>query len=330
MTVKIAFTGTGFAKVHARAAKAAGAQLVAVVNHRYESAAAFAAEFQIPHIYQTIDELIKAGGVDAVVVSTPNYLHAPESIAALNAGLAVLVEKPMAMTAPEAEAMVEASQRTGALLQVGHKWRFDPEVQWLREQNLSGKLGRIVRTKGYAVHVNWGPSGWFAQKALARGGAMADMGVHAIDTARYLLGDPQPVSVHAQIGTYYKDIDVDDTAIMTIAWDNGATSYLEAGWWQPYCTRPESGAELYGTLGFGELFPTCLSFPNNAPVNPGFTYPRPRNADEPMHTGQIAHFIQCIEQGKPPTPSGLIGWSNMKVVDAAYESARTGEVVEIK
>ena len=108
----------------------------------------------------------------------------------LEHGKHVLVEKPMAMNAQEAGQMCEAAEKSGALLMVAHCWRFHPEVQWLNEQ--SAKLGKIIRTKAYAVHVHWGPSGWFAQKQFAGGGAMADMGVHALDTTRYLLGDPQP------------------------------------------------------------------------------------------------------------------------------------------
>jgi len=70
-------------------------------------------------------------------------------------------------------------------------------------------LRKIIKTKGYGIHENWGPSGWFTQKELAGGGALADMGVHAIDTVRYILGDPKPVTVYAQIRTHYGDYDVD-------------------------------------------------------------------------------------------------------------------------
>ena len=192
--MKIAFAGTGgINKVHARAARSLGLELVAAVNHKPESMAAFAKEFGILREYATVEALLKDGNLDALMVSTPNYLHAPQTVAALNAGVHVMVEKPMAMNAREAEQMCEAAERSGALLMVAHCWRFHPEVKWLKDQ--SSKLGKIVRTKAYAVHVHWGPSGWFAQKQFAGGGAIADMGVHALDTTRYLLGDPQPLSV---------------------------------------------------------------------------------------------------------------------------------------
>ncbi|NWG34216.1 MAG: Gfo/Idh/MocA family oxidoreductase, partial [Chloroflexi bacterium] len=230
--MKIAFAGTGYInKIHAQAAKNLGLDLTAVVNHKADSMAEFGKRFGIVRQYQSVEALLKEGGVDALVVSTPNYLHAPQTIAALKAGVHVMVEKPMAMNAAEAEQMNEAAEKSGALLMVAHCWRFDPDVLWLKEQ--SARLGRILRTKGYGVHTHWGPSGWFTQKQFAGGGAMADMGIHALDTARFLLGDPKPVSVYAKIGTYYKDFDVDDTGVVIVEWDNGAVSYIESGWWQP-------------------------------------------------------------------------------------------------
>ena len=149
------------------------------------------------------EALARDPDIDAAVVATPNALHAPQAIALLEAGRHVLVEKPMATTVAECNAMIEAAQRGGASLMVAHCWRFHPDVQAMRERIASGELGEIVKTRGYGVHAGWGPSGWFADKALAGGGALPDMGVHAIDTVRYLLGDPDPGRVCAVIGTRY-------------------------------------------------------------------------------------------------------------------------------
>lgn len=332
MTLRIALTGTGYiARIHARAAqKLPDVELVAVVNHRRESMVTFAADFGIPRQYLDVADLLADGGVDALVVCTPNYLHAPQSIAALAAGVHVMVEKPMAMNAAEAEAMVAASQKSGALLMVAHCWRFDPEVQWLRQQVEEGRLGQIVRTKGYGVHVHWGPGGWFTQKQFAGGGAMADMGIHALDTARYLLGDPQPVSVYARIGTYYGDFDVDDTGVAMVTWDNGAVSVIESGWWQPYADGPEAATQLYGTAGFGQVFPTRLILSGGKTVDPGFPFPRAEHCPQSMYDAQMAYFVDCIRQGRTPVPGGVEGLVNMKVVGAAYRSSQTGQVVAVR
>jgi predicted dehydrogenase len=335
MSLRIAFAGTGFNKIHAAAARIAGAQLVAVVNHRPDSMAKFAAEFNIPRQYEHLDELLEQGGVDALVVATPNYLHAEQTIAALNAGLHVMVEKPMAMNAAEAEAMYRAAQKAGKNLMVAHCFRFDQETIWLRELIASGRIGKIIRTKGCGVHVYWGPTGWFAQKKFAGGGAMADMGVHALDTARFLLGDPQPVSVYARISTNYGDYDVDDTAMIVVNWDNGASSYFESGWWQPHADQPNAGTQLYGQNGFASLFPTRIESPNTSRdslhvLNCSFAE---KPQDEPgnsKYDTQMEYFIRCIQKKINPVPGGLEGWTNMRIVDAAYESSSTGKVVDLK
>jgi predicted dehydrogenase len=336
MSLRIAFTGTGYiSKIHARAARGLPeVEVVAVVNHRPESMAAFAAEFGIPRQYGSVEELLRDGEVEVLSVNTPNYLHAPQTIAALRAGVHVMVEKPMAMNAAEAAEMVSASEESGSLLMVAHCWRFDPEAQWLRQQAEEGRIGSVIRTKGYGVHVNWGPAGWFVQKRYAGGGAMADMGIHAIDTTRYLIGDPRPASVYAKIGTYYKDFDVDDTGVIIVNWDNGVTSYMESGWWQPYSDGREASVQLYGTTGMGQLFPTGLLLPGRdawqvQKVDAGFPAVRDPHMPQSLYDAQLAYFVACIQSGRTPSPGGAEGLTNMQIVDAAYESARTGQVVAL-
>ena len=330
MSFQIAFAGTGYiAKIHAQAARNCGASLAAVVNHRAESMTAFAREWRIPRQYTSLDALLTDGGVDALVISTPNALHCPQALTALQAGVPVLVEKPMAMNANEAAQMVAAAAQSGAALMVAHCWRFDEDVCWLKDQ--LPHIGKVVRTKGYGVHQGWGPGGWFLQPQLAGGGALADMGIHAIDTVRFLLGDPQPLSVYARLGTYYRDIPVDDTGLTLINWSNGVTSYIESGWWQPHSDGVEASTQFYGAAGFAELFPTRLILPalGNRPqemLQPGTLFPRPDPAPQRMYDRQMSAFIDCVQTGRAPHPGGLEGWVNMQIVDAAYQSARTGQV----
>lgn len=332
--MKIAFAGAGYIiNIHAKAAQAQkGVELAAVVEKYSDKSAALAEEFHIKNQYETIEQLLKAGNVDALVIGTPNFLHAPQAIAALKAGVHVLVEKPMAMNAREAEKMIAASEQSGATLMVAHCWRFDQDVLWLKKQ--TKKLGKIIRTKGYGVHSNWGPTGWFTQKQLAGGGALADMGIHAVDTARFLLGDPKPVSVYAKLGTHYKPFDVDDTGTLIVEWEDGATSYVESGWWQPHMDGPEAATQLYGTRGFGQLFPTRLEIPNVKAgrvdlIESGFEFPRQEHCPQSMYDAQMTYFIQCIRKKKRPIPGAAEGLINMKVVDAAYKSSQTGKVVLI-
>ena len=88
------------------------------------------------------------------------------------------------------------------------------------------------------------------------------MGIHAIDTARFLLGEPQPRRVVASIRTAHGDYAVDDDGIVLIEWESGARSVVESGWWQPHADGPEAATQLYGTQGFGQVFPTKLEMPN--------------------------------------------------------------------
>jgi predicted dehydrogenase len=331
--MRIAFAGTGYInKIHAQAAQNLGLELAAVVNHQTHSMIEFSKQFGITRQYEDMETLLQNGDVDALIIGTPNYLHGPQTIAALNAGVHVMVEKPMSMNEREAEQMCDAAQESGALLMVAHCWRFDPEVLWLKEQ--SSKLGKIVRTKGVGAHLAEGPSGWFTQKELAGGGALVDMGIHALDTARFLLGDPKPVAVYAKLGTYYKDFDVDDTGVIIVEWDNGSTSYFESGWWQPHADGPEAATQLYGTHGFGQLFPTRLELPNIQEqkidvIDSDFPFPRESHSPQSLYDTQLEYFVKCVEKKEAPNPGGLEGLMNMKVIDAAYESSRTGKVVEI-
>jgi|BarGraNGADG00212_1021973.scaffolds.fasta_scaffold02432_4 predicted dehydrogenase len=328
MTLKFAIAGAGYiAAIHAEALqRQKSAELVAVVEKFPEKRKTFARKFGIQNEYETVADLLKDGGVDALIIGTPNALHAPQAIAALLGGVHVMVEKPMAVTVREAEKMIAAGQKSGASLMVAHCWRFDKEVRWLKFQ--AGKLGQIIRTKGYGVHVQWGPEGWFTQKKLAGGGALADMGIHALDTARFLLGDPRPISVYARLGTYYRNFDVDDTGVVLVNWEGGACSYIESGWWQPHADGPEAATQLYGLQGFGQLFPTCLQLGKKT-VDPGFPFPRPEHGLQSMYDDQVAYFVKCIRSGSTPIPGGAEGLVNMQVIDAAYQSARTGKAVFI-
>ena len=336
MSLKVAIVGTGYiGQIHARSVQnTPGLVLHAAVNNQPDLLAAFCADYKVPHQYTSVEDLLKSGDLDAMVVATPNYLHAPFTIAAMKAGVPVMVEKPMALNSREAEEMADASQKSSAALMVAHCWRFDEEVRWINHQVSAGKIGKIIRTKGYGAHVHWGPQGWFTQKAFAGGGALADMGIHAIDTARFLLGDPQPLRVYARISTSYTNYNVDDTGLILITWDNGVTSYVESGWWQPHIDGPEASTQLYGTSGFAQVFPTRLELPNAAEQkveisDPGFPFPREEHCPQMMYDTQMAYFADCILTGRTPVPGAKEGLVNIRIVDAAYKSSQTGEVVKL-
>ncbi len=169
MTARLALLGCGWvADMHARAAAACGHAVVGVANHRLESAERFAREHAIGRVTTDWRALASADDVDVVVICTPNALHAAQSIAALAAGKHVFCEKPMATTSADGEAMLAAAEQHDRLLLVLHPWRHHSAVIALRDAIAAGELGRVVRTHGYGVHADWGPSGWFTDPALGR------------------------------------------------------------------------------------------------------------------------------------------------------------------
>jgi predicted dehydrogenase len=309
--MRIALFGSGWIMdYHARGVlEHPRGELVAAANWRPESLAALAERHGIARTTTDWRELVDDPSIDAVVVGTPNSLHAPQAIACLEAGKHVLVEKPMARTPAEAEAMNAAAAASSASLMVAHCWRFHPDVRALRGRIERGELGRVVKTRGYGVHAAWGPKGWFTDPQLAGGGALVDMGVHAIDTARYLLGDPRPERVCAALGTRYSDLAVDDDGVLLISWSDGANSIVECGWWQPHLGGLEADTEVYGTGGYARVWDFT-----EGPE--GYEH-----CSQPMYSAQMAEFIDAVEAGRRPRPDGEDGAVVMAVVDQAYRSA---------
>jgi predicted dehydrogenase len=310
--LRVALLGTGWIMdFHARAVlEHPGAELVAAANWRRPSLDRLAERHGIARTTTDWRALAADPGVDAAVVGTPNALHAPQAIAFLDAGKHVLVEKPMAASLAEADAMVAAARRSGAFLMVAHCWRFHPDVRALRVRVEAGELGEIVKTRSYGGHAGWGPSGWFTDPVLAGGGALVDMGVHAIDTARYLLGDPEPVRVCAAVGTRYGAYPVDDDAVLLLGWANGVTSVVESGWWQPHLGGLEADTELYGTGGYARVW-------DMTEPPPGY-----QHCTQPMYSAQLAEFVDAITTGRQPRPGGEDGRVVVGIVEQAYASAR--------
>ena len=328
---RVAIIGYGhIAHYHARATLAAeGMALAAVVGRDPAKRAAFARTYGVTTTYADVDALAADADIDAAIIALPNALHAPAAITLMAAGKHILVEKPMAMNAAEAREMREVAARHARQLMVGHMWRFDREALYLREVIDRGALGDIVKTKGYGVHTHWGPSGWFTDPALAGGGALIDMGVHALDTVRFLLGDPAPLRVYAHITTRHGDYPVDDEGVMMVEWEGGTTSIIESGWWHPHSDGVEAATQLFGTRGYARLFPTSYTTGAGEEAlteTPDFPE-RSEHCDQHIYDGQVAEFGARIGDGVPVVPGPEHGEVIMAICDAAYASSRTRQAV---
>ena len=313
------------------------AELVAVGNLHQDSLRKIADDFKIPKTYTDFAEMAADPDIDAVVNALPNYLHAPVTIQMLKAGKHVLCEKPMALSVKECEAMIDTAKKTGYKLMIAHMWRFDREIIWLRNVIMSGKLGKIFKAKSHEVLIydifGEDPStkSWFVNKSLAGGGAMTDMGIHSFDTLRFVLGDIRPTKVFAKIGTYFKDIEVEDTATLMLEFEGGILSLIEAGWYNLYADEKQGYTQIFGTKGYARAVPSELQID----IEGEWSFVKPqipqRNQQEDLSAfqAQMDHFLNCIIKNKEPSPNGNDGLWAMKILEAAYHSDKIGDSVNI-
>ena len=151
-------------------------------------------------------QMLKLKDIDAVSVCTPNYLHYKPTVDALRAGKHVLVEKPMAMNAREAQAMCDAAKKAKKVLTIGFQQRFRPDAQFVRRAVAEGQFGDIVYCRAQALRRRGIPSwGVFGRKDLQGGGPLIDIGVHIIELTHFLIGKPKPVAASSQVYTYLGD-----------------------------------------------------------------------------------------------------------------------------
>src|SRR5262249_42750674 len=137
------------------------------------------------------------------------------------------------------------------------------EVRWLREIVTSGVLGFIFKCKAHAVPQSWGPpaGSWRVKAELSGGGVFADVGIHAVDTLAFLFGDRiRPTKRFAAKGNFFQKLEVEDTANVMMEYDNGMTTWIEAGWYHNFANSPHGAIEVFGTKGYARLFPTELRF----------------------------------------------------------------------
>ena len=316
----------------------AQAELAAAGNLRPESLQRLAAEFRIPKTYTDFAAMAADRDIDAVVIALPNFLHAPVTIQMLEAGKHVLCEKPMAMSVAEGERMISAARQSGSKLMIGHMWRFDREIVWLRNLVASGKLGRIFKVKSHEVLIYdlYGEdpptNSWLVDRSLAGGGALTDMGIHSFDTLRFVLGNARPTKVFASVGAYFKQIEVEDTATVMLEFEGGITALVEAGWYNLYADEQQGYTQVFGANGYARAVPSELRMfieGEWSVIQPRIP-PRQQQEDLPAFQAQLDHFIDCIVNDREPSPGGEDGLWAMRMLDAAYRSAESGQAVAIE
>ena len=198
-------------------------------------------------------EALLDSDIDGLAIATPSALHAEQSIAALDRGIAVFCQKPLGRNALEATAVVEAARRADRLLGVDLSYRFTAAMTTIRERITSGALGTVFAAD-LVFHNAYGPDKpWFYDKALSGGGCVMDLGIHLVDLALWTLDFPEVTSVSSNLYSGGKPLEspdrVEDFADATLALATGATVRLSCSWRLHAGREAVIGAHFYGTEG---------------------------------------------------------------------------------
>lgn len=341
MSLKIAVIGCGSIAKHRHLPEYAAnkhVEITAVCDIVGERAEEAAAKYQAK-AYTDYKELLKQGDIDAVSVCLPNYLHAPVSVDALNAGKHVLCEKPMATSAEEADQMIEAAGRNGKKLMIGHNQRFVTSHQKARELIASGAIGKVYSfrtTFGHGGPEGWSADGkdsWFFKKDEAFIGAMGDLGVHKADLVRYLLQD-EFVEVGAFVETSAKEnADVDDNATLILKSEKGTIGTLAASW--AYTAKEDNSTIIYGEKATLRLeddptYSLVVQYTNGETVKYELGAIQSNDEGGQTTTHVIDHFIDSIQNDTTPLIDGEEGKKSLAIILAALESVETKRIYSLE
>lgn len=310
-----------------------------------EAVAKSAAEkFSIPRHYTDYSTMLMKEDLDAVSVCTPNALHKEPTIMALEEGVHVLVEKPIAANAKDGAEMVRAARKAGRILIVGFQERFNPHGMVIRKFVERGELGWIYYNRATYLRRRGVPTwGVFLNKELQGGGALIDIGVHALDLAMYLQGFKKPTSVLGRAYTLFgksKDAAeanawgvwdtekfmVDDNAFAVVTLEDGSFLVLETSWASHIKSQGTFNVNLRGTKGGAQLEPPEIYMDRNGvamDMTP-LTHTKPDWREQSYV--KMKKFIESIIAEKPLYAPGEEGVIVQSIIDAIYKSTETGRM----
>ena len=259
--------------------------------------------------------------VDAVVVCSENNNHARDVIPALQNGVHVLCEKPIATTVEDARAIIDASEASGSQIRIAFPVRYLPSVARAKEIVRKGSLGRILAING----ANRGsiPGGWFLDPEISGGGALMDHTVHVADLLRWML-DVEVKKIYAEVGSFFGTEGTDDAAILTLELEggtvaDGAFATIDPSWSRGtgYPLGADVALRISGTTGVLDVDPFA---------RPLRTFDHETRASSWSYTGEdmnelmLADFLRGVAEDDPACASGLDGLRALEIVLAAYAS----------
>jgi myo-inositol 2-dehydrogenase/D-chiro-inositol 1-dehydrogenase len=338
--VGIGLIGSQFiASIHAEALRACSqADIRAVASPTAGNARAFAQRHGIPKFFSDHRELLALPEVDMVVVGVPNDLHCSIALDAASAGKHVVMEKPLCLNLAEADRMIEACRRANVKLMYAEELCFAPKYVRLKALLDEGALGRPTLLKQSEKHD--GPhAAHFWDVTRSGGGVTMDMGCHAIEFFRWMLGRPPIKSVYAHMSTLvHADRTLgDDNSILVLEFADGTTAVAEESWTK--LGGMDDRAEVHGSKGvaYADLLhgSAIRAYSSGgygyavekAGSTVGWSFPMHEEAWNYGFHAEMAHFVDCVQNDRKPLVTGEDGRAVLEVIFAAYESARTGRKV---
>ena len=298
--VKFGILGCGMiASVHANAIKnIENAELVCVADNNLEIAQKFAQKHGIEYFGSFIEMLKR---VDAVCICTPSFLHAQNTIDALKSGKHVVVEKPMALSVEDADRVIEESKKANRFVTVISQLRFSNDVQRLKKVVEEGLLGKIslctLTMKYYRSKEYFASSSWKGKLAYDGGGALMNQGIHGVDLMQYIMGGVK--NTKGKIATLCHNIEVEDTAVAIVEFNNGALGTIVAS----TCATPgfDRKLEIHGDKGYAILTENNLEklVIDGKEIEVG-AFEKSNTSSDPtavaslMHQQQIENLIRAI------------------------------------
>jgi predicted dehydrogenase len=336
--LRIGIVGAGnISETHARAAQSIPGVVVAAVHGENRERAARLAAAHGATPYDDFDRFLDHP-LDIVVIGSPSGRHAEQGIAAARRGLHLLVEKPIDTTTERADALIAAADAAGVKLGVIFQDRLHPAVMEIKSMVEAGELGAPVmisgRVKWHRPPEYYATSRWRGTRALDGGGALINQAIHTVDLVQWLFG---PVTrVYGRTATRVHRIEVEDTAAAVLDFASGAIGTLEAGTsiYPGYARRLEvTGSEGTVVLEHDRLERVDLrSGAGRHSVSAGdqnASASSPVVADATAHRRVLEDFLHAIQTGGPPMCTGREGRKSVSLVEAVYESARTGTPVTL-
>jgi predicted dehydrogenase len=347
--LKVGIIGTGWpGQQHAIALrKSLRGELYGCADLDEARRTAFAKEFTPTKSVADYHELLADHAVDVALICLPNFLHFPASLAALEAGKHVLCEKPPTLNAAEMKVLREEATKRRLVYFFGRQFRFTSGMLATKRLIDDGRLGKIyharatwIRSRGIPV----GIGGWFTEKKRSGGGALIDIGVHALDSVWYLMGTPRPLSVSAGVFRNFEHFvsgsvfDVEDAAYAFIRFDNGAVVQLETSWAGnlpddipegKYFGRESNNSIIYGTKGTVRLKPLTLFEDQNAALVTVPIEHDAQNENDNSFARQMENFLAAVAGDEKPANDVEQAVELMEMIDAIYASSALGREVPI-